>query len=76
MPFLKENVYSSIEYIFFVILSETAFHPRVDMEQFELEMYERHKEFFKQVKSMSIDTWCEKSRDTASRDVKRVRILH
>ena len=54
-------------------VSETAYHPGDDMEQFELEMHERHNNFFKDAKDTGIKTWCEKSRFSASKEVKRVR---
>ena len=53
---------------------ETAYHPGDDMEQFELEMHERHSNFFKDVQASSIETWCEKSRFGATKEVKRVGI--
>ena len=53
---------------------ETAFHPGDDMEQFELEMYERHMKYFKEIRSTHINPWCERHRDTASKSVQRVRI--
>ena len=52
---------------------ETAYRPGDNMEQFELEMYERHNNFFKDAKASGIDTWCERSKDSASKEVKRVR---
>ncbi|XP_065066167.1 zinc finger ZZ-type and EF-hand domain-containing protein 1-like isoform X1 [Rhopilema esculentum] len=49
----------------------TASHPGDNMERFELQMHERHLNYFKEAKSMDIDKWCEKTRESAPRDVKR-----
>ena len=55
------------------VVLETAYRPGDNMEQFELEMYERHNNFFKEAKSSNIESWCERSKDSASKEVKRVR---